>query len=312
MKLSLTTILLASDGSLDAAEAARAAIALADQAGAALHVVHAWRVPEEHADPALPAHDRAYAAGRYEQRGRDTLAAALAQIASAGGAVASAQLRHGRPVGEILSEAELVGADLIVTGSRGFGPAKRVLLGSVAEGIVRGAACPVLTVRGGEGAWPPARLIVGDDGSEEARRAGDLAAAIGGAVGAAGLIVRAVPPLPHEAVTAGALPDQDAARLNARVLDRVEQALAARADELAVSLGHRPETRATVEDPEIALLRAAEERDTPALIAVGTRGTGAAGQLWLGSVAIRVLTCASGSVLIYPHRAVTAPGWPSP
>jgi len=61
---------------------------------------------------------------------------------------------------------------------------------------------------------------------------------------------------------------------------------------------------ATVEDADIALLRAAEEGSGPALIAVGTRGTAPAGQLWLGSTALRVLTCASGSVLICPHRAM--------
>lgn len=307
MSLPLTTILLASDGSPDAAEAARAAIALADLAGAALHVVHAWRVPPQHADPLLPSHDRAYLAGFYEQRGRDTLAAALAQIASAGGTVAGAELRHGRPAEEILCEAELVGADLIVTGSGGYGPARRVLLGSVAEGVVRGARCPVLTVRGGEGAWPPARIVVGDDGSVESRRAGDLAAAIGGSVGAVGLLIRAVPLPPRPLAPGDAGPNGGSARLAAEVLDRAESALATRADELAAPFGRRPEVRATVEDPDIALLLAAEE-DPPALIAVGASGTGAAGQLWLGSIALKVLTCASGSVLIYPRRAVAAEG----
>ena len=46
----LTTILLAIDGSPAADEAGRAAIALARLTGAALHVVHAWYVPAEHAE----------------------------------------------------------------------------------------------------------------------------------------------------------------------------------------------------------------------------------------------------------------------
>ena len=59
-------------------------------------------------------------------------------------------------------------------------------------------------------------------------------------------------------------------------------------------------------DAPIALLHAAEGDENRALIAVGTRGTAPAGQLWLGSTALEVLTCAVGPVLICPRRAVTA------
>jgi nucleotide-binding universal stress UspA family protein len=37
-------------------------------------------------------------------------------------------------------------ADLFVVGSRGYGPHRRVLLGSVSGRLVRNAACPVLVV----------------------------------------------------------------------------------------------------------------------------------------------------------------------
>ncbi|MGN6564221.1 MAG: universal stress protein [Thermomicrobiales bacterium] len=297
----LTTILFAADDSLGAIEAGRAALALADMTGAALHVVHAWRVPEVHADPTLSAHERTFAAGLYEQRGRDVLAAVLERLEAAGATIAGAELRHGPPAEAVLNEAEAVGADLIVVGSRGFGPAKRVMLGSVAEAIVRGASCPVLTVRGAPGDWPPARIIVGDDGSAEARRAGELAAAIGGAAGAGGLLIREVPMLP---VADGA----DAARaaaVQSAAFDRAGRYLARRAEALAPLLGQPPMTRTTAETAAIALLEAAEQGAGPALLALGTRGSGATGQLWLGSTAIRVLTCAPGAVLIIPHRAVT-------
>jgi nucleotide-binding universal stress UspA family protein len=145
-------------------------------------------------------------------------------------------------------------------------------------------------------------VIVGDDGSPESRRAGELAAAIGGAVGATGLLLREVPALPAAAAGDGAV-----GRVQAAALARAEADLAARAAELAPLLGRPPATRTAAETAAIALLEAAEEGEGPALLAVGTRGTGAAGQLWLGSTAIRVLTCAEGAVLVVPHRAV-APG----
>jgi hypothetical protein len=41
--------------------------------------------------------------------------------------------------------------DLLVLGSRGYGPVKRVLLGSVSRRLVNGARCPVLIVPPGVG-----------------------------------------------------------------------------------------------------------------------------------------------------------------
>ena len=46
----------------------------------------------------------------------------------------------------LVTVAERDGHDLIVMGTHGRTGAKRVLLGSVAEGVVRRAICPVLTV----------------------------------------------------------------------------------------------------------------------------------------------------------------------
>ena len=53
----------------------------------------------------------------------------------------------GAPAAAILREAETDGSDLIVAGARGLGMLERVALGSVSEGMLRQAACPVLVVR---------------------------------------------------------------------------------------------------------------------------------------------------------------------
>ncbi len=53
----------------------------------------------------------------------------------------------GAPVDEIVKYAKERGIDLIVQGTHGRRGVKHMLLGSVAENIVRYAPCPVLTVR---------------------------------------------------------------------------------------------------------------------------------------------------------------------
>jgi universal stress protein A len=55
--------------------------------------------------------------------------------------------RTGRPVPEIIAFAEETEADLLVLGTHGHGALAQVVLGSVAERVVRHAPCPVLTVR---------------------------------------------------------------------------------------------------------------------------------------------------------------------
>jgi nucleotide-binding universal stress UspA family protein len=47
----------------------------------------------------------------------------------------------------IVKEAESHGSDLVVVGARGLGALKRLALGSVSEGVLRHAPCPVLVVR---------------------------------------------------------------------------------------------------------------------------------------------------------------------
>lgn len=57
------------------------------------------------------------------------------------------ELRRGTPFVEIVRYAKATDTDLIVIGTHGRTGLAHVLLGSVAEKIVRKAPCPVLTVR---------------------------------------------------------------------------------------------------------------------------------------------------------------------
>lgn len=56
-------------------------------------------------------------------------------------------LRLGKPADEILTVAKQDKADLIVTGAKGLGAIRRVLLGSVSTRVVHHAHCGVLVVR---------------------------------------------------------------------------------------------------------------------------------------------------------------------
>ncbi|HUY19315.1 MAG TPA: universal stress protein [Candidatus Binataceae bacterium] len=57
------------------------------------------------------------------------------------------QVETGDPGFQILDAAKRVGADLIVLATHGRKGLRRLILGSVAERIVREASCPVLTLR---------------------------------------------------------------------------------------------------------------------------------------------------------------------
>ena len=63
-------------------------------------------------------------------------------------ATATVLVRTGQVADIILDAARSAGAGLIVIGSHGRTGIKRLLLGSVAEHVVRHADCPVVTVRG--------------------------------------------------------------------------------------------------------------------------------------------------------------------
>ena len=76
----------------------------------------------------------------------DTLEARCGQLKQSG-VKARWRLEVGAPFAEIVRAAEEEGADLIVMGTHGRSGLNRLLLGSVAERVIRLAPCPVVTVR---------------------------------------------------------------------------------------------------------------------------------------------------------------------
>jgi nucleotide-binding universal stress UspA family protein len=153
-------------------------------------------------------------------------------------------------------------------------------------------------MRGGEGAWPPSRIVVGDDPSEGAKEAGEVAVAMAAILGAGVSLVRAYP-LFLDISEAAKLAEDATLPLQA-ALRRHELSLEERARELESELGHSLRIRVREGEAASVILEAAEEGGEPTLTAVGRRGLGRINRLRLGSVSADVLRSAEGPVLIVP------------
>jgi universal stress protein A len=148
MTISIRRILLPTDFSEPAAEALRYAITLADQFGAELRLLHVV-VP-----PVIPYPDSSTLwtmpdTGLIEQV-KEAESRFSTEISSWGEErrVISA-VTTGFAVEEIVKYAEDHVIDLIIIGTHGLTGLSHLLIGSVAEKLVRIATCPVLTVRPG-------------------------------------------------------------------------------------------------------------------------------------------------------------------
>ena len=252
-------------------------------------VVHVW-----HDVPGF-AHD--FVKRELERQGKEILDAQVEKIEGTGASVTKAHLRGGRTSNEIIALSEEIEAGLLIVGSRGLGTVQRILMGSQSEEIVHHSRVPVLVLRGERDVWPPEQVVIGEDFSDGSRLAGDLAASIGGLYGAQATLVYAHPDLPE--LPPGETPDAVQAVLDMR--ERDETRLEERATELEGVLGTRPQTHVSGSYPAVALLEAAQQKDQPTLIAVGSRGIAGLSRTRLGSVSTKAVTASHGPVLVSPH-----------
>ncbi len=145
--LTLTRILVPTDFSDTSAAAVKYAVSLADAFGAQLHLLHVmeqpvqWQMAAEMAMVTAPVDDAALRA-----RAETELAALLTRDERERyRAVCATEV--GAPFAAIVKYARRETIDLIVMGTHGRGAVAHLLIGSVAENVVRKAPCPVLTVR---------------------------------------------------------------------------------------------------------------------------------------------------------------------
>ncbi|MFN8062284.1 MAG: universal stress protein [Vicinamibacterales bacterium] len=145
--ISISTILVPTDFSDASAAALKYGTALAQAFSSSLHVLH---VVEEPIVPALVPETYSVAIPQMledlESRAREELGRLLTADEMREFRARTA-IERGSPFVTIVKYARDHAIDLVVMGTHGRGPIAHMLLGSVAERVVRKSPCPVLTVR---------------------------------------------------------------------------------------------------------------------------------------------------------------------
>src|SRR5215216_1479242 len=294
MSIFPTKVLLATDGSKEADLAGRSAAELADETGSELHVVHVLALLIDTQDPSSfqPEVRR-----QLEERARARVDELVGRIGAQGGEVAGSHPRVGRPDAEIIDQAEEISAGLIVIGSRGIGPIRRALTGSVSDSVVRHAHCPVMVVRG-EAVVFPTKILLATDGSEEATLASSTAADLARSTGSELHVVYVEP-----ATYVYEMAEWEASRADMR--DELERAAGemagSRLEEQLEKMGEIGAqisgTHARVGFPDAEIVRLAGKLGA-GLIVLGSRGRGPLRRALMGSVSDSVVRHAHCPILV--------------
>jgi nucleotide-binding universal stress UspA family protein len=298
-------ILLATDGSPEAERAARMAVALSNGLGSELHVVRVGGVPSAYygySEAEMFGREFQIVRAREEEYVRERLDEEAEKVRAMGGEVAGSHAGAGSADAEILRLAEELGAGLVILGSRGFGPLRRAVMGSVSSSVVRHAHGSVLVVRGDgpEGNHLPGRILLAFDGSKEADAATRAAVEISNATSSELHVVyslntqlwRSYPgqiipntreedlleDLEESKRKAGAWIDRQAERIRAE---------GAKVEEVYLAFGK----------PDEAIVKLGEELEA-GLIVTGSRGLGGVRRALMGSVSDSVVRHAHCPVLV--------------
>jgi nucleotide-binding universal stress UspA family protein len=148
--IAIKTILLPTDGSECSAKAMAYALSFAKQYGGrvvALHVIDQRWEEQTRIVFAEVGQDltRKIRNGYEEEAGR--ILRGVTDAASRLGVAVESRVLTGIPFEDIIRAAQELPADIIIMGTHGRAGMSHLLLGSVAEKVVRRAPCPVLTVR---------------------------------------------------------------------------------------------------------------------------------------------------------------------
>ena len=302
-------VLLAIDGSASAASASRLVGSLAWPEGTVIEVVAV-------VEPMADVFGTAYVPGPAEPFDRattETLTSLLNETCATlrePGRIVRPVVLEGRAASAIVEEAGAFRAELVVVGSRGFGPLKSMVLGSVSAEIVDHAPCPVLVVRRPE----LGSVLLAVDGSSSSESATTFVRGCGFLttcpveVLAVAPSVRAIPPVQFAGASDAAFAGLD--RANAEHRDHAKTVAAAATEKLRVD-GLHARWSISQGNPAHEIIEAAEAFGSDVIV-LGSRGHTGLTRLVLGSVARNVLLHTQTSVLIVheplrerlPERAI--------
>jgi nucleotide-binding universal stress UspA family protein len=306
--MALTRILVAVDLSEQSEAALEQAIAVASHTGASLELL--W------VEDRIPSHAMSYGnviedLDRVLAELHDASATQLADLARRArerNLAVSHHVGRGHADEIIVERAEQEGADLVVVGTRGLTGLKRLLLGSVAEKVVRASHTNVLVARNHVAGF--GRVLVATDFSPASDRALDLAVDLA-AHDAEIVLFHAwqYPPGTLGLTTATPKHGDPAAALH----DQIIELNARRGEALCQRVGKPGQTVRFVQEhgAPAAEIQAQLETGTPAgpydLACVSTHGHRGFRRFLLGSVAEATVRHAPCSVLVVHAGSVPAP-----
>lgn len=290
-------ILLGVDGSDQSVEAARALSFLSPAEEVIL--LHTLDVPK----PAYPKITPEVAAEIYATVERDMLAEGerllttlVSSALSANRGTVTKRLEVGKPSDVILSIAQEQRVDLILLGTRGIGPVKELVVGSVSHHVLSHAHCPVLAVKGP--LRPLRHILLPVQGPEDAEAAIRFAATKPFREPVDVTVLTAVhfapPPWPADASVTQAMKSD--------VLDGARHFVDDVASRLSSDV-YRAKGAAMLGTPA-GVIQQEAAKISPDLIVMGSRGRHGLMRAMLGSVSHAVLHQATCPVLIFPWPGV--------
>jgi nucleotide-binding universal stress UspA family protein len=147
--MAISRILMPVDYSDASREAVQFACYLAKHLGAALDIVHVWDRPAYVADTVVVAQGGGKPKSLAEmirENAEAEMKEFLASCQVSADVRVTSHLESGEPASTILRVAEKTGVDLVIVGTHGRTGVRHLLLGSIAEKLVRLSPVPVLTV----------------------------------------------------------------------------------------------------------------------------------------------------------------------
>jgi len=204
------------------------------------------------------------------------------------------QIEHAAPAEALVRYADEQDVDLVVMGTHGRRGLERLLIGSVAEEVLRRAPCPVLTVRDSDdapSAWNVGSILAPVDFSEASSSAVQHSKELALTYGAQITLLHAVEEVMYPSAYGMEIADVP----GPDVIERVEEGLADMAREeigyehvvVESRIGYAPST----------ILDYVENNDVD-LIVIATHGRSGIERLLLGSVTERVVRRASVPVFV--------------